>query len=316
LSVQRTAQTVPINVKYGEKSFNHRFEVLDIAKGVNCVFGLDVFSKAGIYIAGLETKFPDLVQEITPVVVEEKSTSSGVTRFKDQSLEEIIEMLKSFNKNHLQYSDILSEFQVRLKKGLEPLLKQNSEISGFCCLPSAVISLDTGIHAPSNVRQYRLAHAFIPIVTDQINLWLVDGIIELSPDVTSWNVPLILVPKRDAAGKIKGWRVCIDPRPINAMLASVSFPLPLIRPLFELLKGAGYFTKLDLKAGYNQFRIKEEHREKTTFTWLGKQYRFIGVPFGFKIVPGIFQRTMSKLFEEYAFVFVYMDDIIIFSVTP
>ena len=68
-----------------------------------------------------------------------------------------------------------------------------------------------------------------------------------------------------------------------------------------------------MKGGFNQFRVKEEHRDKTSFTWNGCQYRFRGAPFGFKHIPSIFQKVMAYLFQDHCFVLVYIDDIIIFS---
>jgi hypothetical protein len=73
------------------------------------------------------------------------------------------------------------------------------------------------------------------------------------------------------------------------------------------------FSKIDLKGGFNQFKIEEQHQEYTTFTWRGKQYRFVGSPFGFKHLPAQFQQVMTKLFGDLPCVLVYIDDIVIFS---
>jgi hypothetical protein len=104
--------------------------------------------------------------------------------------------------------------------------------------------------------------------------------------------------KRDEDGSVSGFRVCIDPRPINKMIKSVSYPVPLIREIHEQLKGSVVFTQLDLKSGYNQCRVREEDQEKTTFTWNGVQYCFVGCPFGFKHVTSWFQRIMQTIFID------------------
>jgi hypothetical protein len=121
------------------------------------------------------------------------------------------------------------------------------------------------------------------------------------------------VPKRDIAGLIKGWRVCIDPRPINLLLPSFNYPLPLIKDILEALKDAVIFSRIDLAQGFCQFQVNVEDQEKTTFTWNGQQYCFVGAPFGFKHIPAQFQQVLSNYLKQFSFVKLYIDDIIIFS---
>ena len=122
-----------------------------------------------------------------------------------------------------------------------------------------------------------------------------------------------MVPTRDVEGNVKGWRVCIDPRPLNSMIPSANFPIPIIRDILENRRGASLYSRIDLTAPFNQFQVNEKDRKKTTFTWEGKQYQFVGVPFGFKHIPGTFQRAISNMLKELPFVVVYIDDIIISS---
>ena len=148
----------------------------------------------------------------------------------------------------------------------------------------------------------------------QVEKWLKEGIIEVQQDISvEWNNPLLVVDKKNSAGNKSGDRVYIDPRPINAMIKSASFPLPRIRDLLEKLKGAEVFTALDLKSSFHHFPIVKSHRNRTTFTWNGVQYQFVGSPFGLKTIPSIFQMVMSKLPGHLPFVIVYIDDIVIFS---
>ncbi len=89
--------------------------------------------------------------------------------------------------------------------------------------------------------------------------------------------------------------------------------MPLVREILEDLSGAIIYSKIDLKQGFNQLKVKQEDQIKTTFTWKGKQYMFVGAPFGFKNVPSCFQRVIASVFEDLPFVRVYVDDIVIFS---
>ena len=196
---------------------------------------------------------------------------------------------------------------------LHPKLDQNEKLIGFCNLPQSQVKIDVGNSKPINKRQYRIAFHLQQVVDDQIKEWMETAIVEFAPKPTSWINPIMVVPKLDSGGSKKGWRICIDPRPLNLLIPEISFPLPLIRDIFEAMKGCSIFTRIDLKGGFNQFTIIPECREYTTFTWKGKQYQFQGAPFGFKNLPAMFQKAVSDLFADLPFVLVYIDDIIIFS---
>ncbi|KAI3656138.1 hypothetical protein MP638_003051, partial [Amoeboaphelidium occidentale] len=209
----------------------------------------------------------------------------------------------------------VSVYRVHLMNSCSELMDVNASISGFCNFEGAIVPIDVGDAVPVNKRQYPVPFKLKPIVDDQIRDWVSAGVIRRAPLKTSWNNPLLVVPKRDPNGAIKGWRVCIDPRPINQMIKSVHYPLPLIREIFNSLKGSRWFSRLDLKSGFHQFTLSPEHQEVTTFTWNGVQYCFVGTPFGFKHVPAIFQRTLNNIFAKFDFVKVYIDDIIIHSLS-
>jgi hypothetical protein len=118
--------------------------------------------------------------------------------------------------------------------------------------------------------------------------------------MTAWNNTLLVVPKRDVTGNIKDNRVCIDdPRPLNLMFESVNFPLTIIKEIFEALYRLNVLTRIALKSAFSQFMIYLKDRHKTTFTWRGTQYHFVGAPFGFKHVPSVFQKAMNKLFSKF-----------------
>ena len=93
------------------------------------------------------------------------------------------------------------------------------------------------------------------------------------------------------------------------------YHLPRIDDLFNQLKDAKIFSKIDLRLGYHQVRIKEEGINKTTFRTRSSHYEFTMVPFGLSNAPVVFMCLMNGIFREYLdkFVIVFLDDILIYS---
>jgi hypothetical protein len=132
----------------------------------------------------------------------------------------------------------------------------------------------------------------------------------ICPGVSPWGSPILFVKK-----KYGTLRLCIGFRQLNKVTMKNKYLLPRIDDLFYQLKDAKIFSKIDLRLGYHQVRIKQEYISKTSFRTRYGHYEFKVVPFGLSNVPAIFMCLMNGVFRRYLekFVIVFLDDIIIYS---
>jgi hypothetical protein len=110
-------------------------------------------------------------------------------------------------------------------------------------------------------------------------------------------------------------RMCVDYRSLNEVTIKNKYPLPQIEDLFDQMKGAKIFSKIDLRSGYHQLKIRAEDVPKTTFTTRYGLYEFLVMSFGLTNAPAYYMNLMNKLFMEYLdqFVVVFIDNILVYS---
>ncbi len=171
-------------------------------------------------------------------------------------------------------------------------------------------TINTGDAAPVNIPPRRVPLHRREIVDQIIKDLLARDIIE--PSCSAWSAPIVLVFKEG-----KKPRMCIDYRGLNAVTTKDRFPIGRIDEALDALKGAQWFSTLDLIQGYYQLPIAERDRDKTSFSTQGGLWRFTVLPFGVCNGPSCFSRLMWKVLKglPYRTLLIFIDDIIVYAAT-
>jgi hypothetical protein len=173
-----------------------------------------------------------------------------------------------------------------------------------------VIELQPGT-APISKRSYRMPRNELVELKIQIQDLLDKGFIHSS--ASPWGCPALFMKKKD-----NSLRLCVDYRPLNAVTIKNKYPLPRIDILFDQLAGARVFSKIDLRSGYHQIKIRPSDIPKIAFSSRYGLYEYLVMSFGLTNAPAYFMYLMNSVFMQKLdkFVVVFIDDILIYSKNP
>ena len=131
------------------------------------------------------------------------------------------------------------------------------------------------------------------------------------PSKSEWGCPALFVKKK----KEGTLRMYVDYRPLNAVTIKNKYPLPHIDVLFDQLSKAKVFSKIDLRSGYHQIKIRPQDIPKTAFSTRYGLYEYLVMSFGLTNAPAYFMFLMNTVFmpELDKFVVVFIDDILVYS---
>nr|GEY19799.1 putative reverse transcriptase domain-containing protein [Tanacetum cinerariifolium] len=155
---------------------------------------------------------------------------------------------------------------------------------------------------------YRLAPSEMKELAEQLQELSDKGFIR--PSSSPWGAPVLFVKKKDGS-----FRMCINYRELNKLTVKNRYPLLRIDDLFDQLQESSVYSKIDLRSGYHQLRVREEDIPKTTFRMRYRHYEFQVMPFGLTNAPAVFMDLMNRVCKPYLdkFVIVFIDDILIYS---
>jgi hypothetical protein len=162
--------------------------------------------------------------------------------------------------------------------------------------------------APIAQAPYKMGPKELVELKEQLDELEQKGFIQES--ISPWGTLVIFVDKRD-----RGRKMCGDYKNLNNVSIKNKYPLPRIQDLFEQVREARVFSKIDLRLGYHQIKIKKEDVSKTAFVSRYSHHEYLAIPFGLTNAPAIFMNLMNKIFMPYLnkFLIVFIDDILIYS---
>ncbi|KAK8941019.1 hypothetical protein KSP39_PZI010072 [Platanthera zijinensis] len=295
-----------VDVQIGSRDFGLSAAVLPLSE-FDVIFGMDWLSEQRAFIdcnskeitlgqnTGLVTKFAGM-RGVSGTLLSALQVVNAVRK----GAELFFTLIQAVEpKASVGEVPVVSEFADVFPKDLPGLPPQREIDFSIELVPGA---------KPMARSPYRVAPKEMAELKVQLQELLEQGYIR--PSMSPWSAPVLFVKKKDGS-----LRLCIDYRELNKLTEKNKYPIPRIDDLFDQLAGSTVYSKLDLKSGYYQLRIREGDIPKTAFGTRYGHYEFTVMPFGLCNAPSVFMDLMHRTFREYLdlFVIVFIDDILVYS---
>lgn len=302
--------TAPISIPVGQ--FSEDFLIADIPQS-RVILGTEFLHKHKVLL-----KFPEktmIVREKTPEEGKNQQTAKTV---QPKVSAKAVQSMAEDNGNQVWIMQILAQPPKPPKP--KPLLNLPilEEFSDVFAEPTSLPpqrQIEHGIDLYDNAKpppliRYRYSPLQLEEIETQVKTLLERGFIE--PSISAFGAPVLLIKKREG-----DFRFCVDYRRLNAISKPQAFLFPMPEELLDRLGKATVYSKIDLRNGYFQIRIKEADAHKTGFLTHVGHYQFRVMPFGLASAPATFQSLMQQVFKEYLydFVVIFLDDILVYSST-
>ncbi|XP_057825625.2 uncharacterized protein LOC131037488 [Cryptomeria japonica] len=313
-TINQCTKVMPqLEIKMGEHIVKGDFYVISLENDI--ILGRPWIRSLGRFtmdLPNLEICFHQDGQEVTlkglpngdPKVVSCKNIERIIRHGQGEWIAQCLVLDKSGPKSPLVHID------------MQPILKRHKGV--FKDIPHGIpprrgfehsIELEEGAK-PVITTPYRHPRRFKEEIEKTINELLRMG--HIQPSCSPFASSVVLVKKKDGT-----MRMCIDYRALNKRTIKNRYPIPRIDELIDELHGAKYFSKIDLRTGYHQIRMRKEDVPKTAFRCHYGHFEFLVMPFGLTNAPATFQSCMNHVFHQQLrkFLLVFFDDILIYSKT-
>ncbi|GKB82772.1 putative reverse transcriptase domain-containing protein [Tanacetum coccineum] len=229
----------------------------------------------------------------------------NVMSARTKTLDDAIELANNLMDKKLRtYAERQAQVKIRLYTGNLPLC-------------TSAITTYTRQCAPSEENAKGMATEMAQL-KEEIILWEEEMLARtltssrgfIRPNSSPWGAPVLFVKKKDGS-----FRMCIDYPELNKLTVKNRYPLPRIDDLFDQLQGSSVYSKINLRLGYHQLRVREEDIPNTTFRTRYGHYEFQVMPFGLTNASAVFMDLMNRVCKPYMdkFVIVFIDDILTYS---
>jgi hypothetical protein len=188
---------------------------------------------------------------------------------------------------------------------------QPAPVSEFSFYKHEIVNLKLKPEAvPKQFPPRKVPLALQPAAKAQLQEMLDDGVIERVTEPSAWCHPMQIAFKPD--GRL---RICMDPRYLNQFLERAIFPFPSLDNVFSSVRGAKFFSKIDLTWGFWNLRLDEESARLCTFVTPWGVFRYRRLPFGVSPAPEVFHRVLADVLRDLPGVLHYVDDVLIYGAT-